>query len=157
MSHRAKKKKKKNPTTTKSNYLCYFSVNSFSTLLLYISIMAAPLLWQVKYQSGKVTGVSHLPHDCLPNCSLFSHLQVLPEAGVRSTRDSLTLPLVAVCPSHGPKHVIPWIPLDLCVICVGVGAFGNNHLRRFVVARLLWRQRQAVRSNTELSTNHSHS
>lgn len=70
------------------NYLSSFSLNSFSTFLPYISITGAPLLWRVKYQPGKVKGISYLPLDCLSNCSLFCHLQVRPEAGVNRTWDS---------------------------------------------------------------------
>lgn len=43
-------------------------------------------MWEVKYQQAKVTGISYLPHDCLPNCSSFSHLQDLMGARVFGAR-----------------------------------------------------------------------
>lgn len=49
--------------------------------------------------------------------------------------------------------VIPLAPFG----SLPLGSFGNNHLKCFVVALLLWRQTHAVRATTKLSAKHSHS
>lgn len=93
-----------------------------------------PQLWEVKYQPGKVTRISYLPHDCPSNCSSFSHLQGLMggpgvrDLGIRWTRtppsrpynpQCLSMLLIHVCLSQGvtPHFSLNIFPLSLCSTC----------------------------------------
>ncbi len=87
----------------------YLSANTFSQCsALYLH--HGTQLWEVKYQPGKVTRISYLPHDCLSNCSSFSHLQGLKgaggeRAGVRQTGTPPPRPYNPQCLSRLLIHV----------------------------------------------------
>lgn len=73
----------KNPS---SLLFFFFTCHSFIKYILSVFTMYlhhGPLLWEAKYQPGKVTGISYLPHDYLSNCSSPSHLQSLVRVGVQ--------------------------------------------------------------------------